>query len=483
MTTRWRVLVWLFAVAQVARAVQVHEWIWDRDPLGALTLVLGGSLAFRPGSATLFLSAVGARLAYFAARLPDVHNQELIEAQILVGVLVVWLVRRPDNDDERFAAVAPVIRAAVVVVYWAAAFQKLNVDFLDVEVGCSATIWRASVERWGMPAAWASFGYAASLATLAAEAGLPVLLVVRRTRSVGLLLALAFHLWLAVDMGVYAFSAMMFFCLTAFTPSGWVRRWNQIGSPRRLVLSIVVLTGAAAALGVWLTVGARLSILGLVWWCELGVAFLAASLYAARGSLGADEPAFPAGGPRGLYWVSAVLILVNAVSPYVGLKTMTSLSMYSNLRTEGRYWNHLIVPRAVKVFGFQDDLIEITASDDPIFQAIADRGELLPRFELRRRLRRYGATIGALWIEYRDEGGAFRFELAPDTVNDPQGLLELRERAMSVASRVPDTVNDPQGLLEGASPVLEKVLHFNRVDLGPRQGCRSDSPPMRRRPW
>ena len=160
-----------------------------------------------------------------------------------------------------------------------------------------------------------------------------------------------------------------------------------------------------------------------------------------------------------MVWVPVALTLLSAASPYLGLKTMTSLAMYSNLGTEGDHWNHLLIPRSVKVFGFQDDLIEITASSDPIYQAIADSRKLLPRFELRRRLRRFGDAIGPVWIEYRDDSGDYRIEITP------QGAI------------------DPQGLLEGGSPILDKFLHFNRVDPGPKQGCRYDAPPMRRRAW
>ena len=458
MITRWRLLAWLIAVAQITRAIQVHEWIWDRDPIGALTLIFGVALAFRPDSARLFLSVVGVRLANSAVRLPDVHNQEMIEAQVLTGVLLVWLYKRPNSDDERFAAAAPVIRAGLVTLYWVAAFQKLNVDFLNSELGCSSTIWRASVERWGLPAAWAGLGYPMSVATIAFEAILPVLLLWRWTRGVGLLFALAFHFWVGVDMGVYAFSAMMFAYLAAFTPKGWVRDWEAVQSPQRLILAVVAVTGAAAAAWVWFTVGARLSVLGLVWWGEIGILFLATSLYSASKSLGAEEPALPSGAGR-LVWIPVALMLLNASSPYIGLKTMTSLSMYSNLRTEGDHWNHLLVPRSVKIFDFQDDLIAITGSSDPVYQAIADSGKLLPRFELRRRIRRFGDSIGTAWIDYRDDSGEYRIEIAPEAVGDPQGLLE------------------------GGSPILNKFLHFNRVDPGSRQSCRYDAPPMRRRSW
>jgi hypothetical protein len=39
--------------------------------------------------------------------------------------------------------------------------------------------------------------------------------------------------------------------------------------------------------------------------------------------------------------------------------------MFSNLQTEGGQWNHFILPRAMRFFHFQDDLVYIVESDDP----------------------------------------------------------------------------------------------------------------------
>lgn len=450
MVTRWRIFVWLFAVTEVTRSLQIHEWIWDRDPLGALMLIAGLALAFRPDSASLFLATVGVRLALFASRMPDVHNQEMIEAQMLLGVVAVWCLARPGNDEQRFAAVAPVIRVGLVSVYAIAVFQKLNTDFFDQEVGCAAVLWRASVDRWGLPTAWASLGWVATAGTLVIESGLPLLLILRRTRSVGLLLAMGFHWWLAADMGVYAFSAMMFAWLAAFVPATWLNSWNPVRSMPAALASVTVSTGAIAAIGVWFTAGARLGVLGWVWWLLLAIVLMSIAAVAAWKSRGpVPEPAFARGVLRGPAVVASVSLVIIASSPYLGLKTMTALSMYSNLGTEGGRWNHLVVPPGVKVFGFQDDLLILTGSNNVKLDAAARTGRLLPRFEVRRQLR---LQSGPVWAEYVDGERTFRVQ------------------------RDGETLVDPQGLLDGGSLVLDKLLHFNFVDAGSRQGCRFDRP-------
>jgi hypothetical protein len=73
------------------------------------------------------------------------------------------------------------------------------------------------------------------------------------------------------------------------------------------------------------------------------------------------------------YLLGPLLILVNGLSPYVGLKTEHSFTMFSNLMTEGDRWNHFLLPRAMKVFPLQDDLVQVVRSSDQRFRQFAER--------------------------------------------------------------------------------------------------------------
>jgi hypothetical protein len=68
-----------------------------------------------------------------------------------------------------------------------------------------------------------------------------------------------------------------------------------------------------------------------------------------------------------------------------GLKTETSWAMFANLRTEGGWTNHLLVPSSAQIFDYQRDLVAVTGSSDRYLQSVADRKLLIPYFELRRR--------------------------------------------------------------------------------------------------
>jgi hypothetical protein len=93
--------------------------------------------------------------------------------------------------------------------------------------------------------------------------------------------------------------------------------------------------------------------------------------------------------PRQLaHYMIIALALLNGLCPYLGLKTQGSFTMFSNLRTEAGHWNHLIVPRAVRLIStFQDEQVRVTAIDDGRIQRdFVEKNEtyLVPLFEVQR---------------------------------------------------------------------------------------------------
>jgi hypothetical protein len=91
----------------------------------------------------------------------------------------------------------------------------------------------------------------------------------------------------------------------------------------------------------------------------------------------------------------------------LGLKTETSFSMFSNLQTEGKLSNHLIIGRNLGLTNFQDDLVKILHSSDPELHKLAARGYLLPYFEMRSYISRK-AKLGADDIELSYVRGGVR---------------------------------------------------------------------------
>lgn len=64
-------------------------------------------------------------------------------------------------------------------------------------------------------------------------------------------------------------------------------------------------------------------------------------------------------GLRTLLWIAPLTVAFIGLNPYIGLRTGAAWSMFSNLRTDAGYNNHLFMPSTFRVAGFQDDLVEV----------------------------------------------------------------------------------------------------------------------------
>jgi hypothetical protein len=76
-------------------------------------------------------------------------------------------------------------------------------------------------------------------------------------------------------------------------------------------------------------------------------------------------------------WAIVVGVGLNGLAPYLGLKTEASYTMFSNLRTEGGTWNHLVLPVEVRLFGLLNDLVRPLEASDEWLRARAEAGERL----------------------------------------------------------------------------------------------------------
>ena len=82
--------------------------------------------------------------------------------------------------------------------------------------------------------------------------------------------------------------------------------------------------------------------------------------------------------------VFCAMLIMNGLSPYLGLKTQTAFSMFSNLRTEGGLTNHLFMPLDLMVSNTTLNLVTVESSNSRWLQKTVNAGDLVPFFELRR---------------------------------------------------------------------------------------------------
>ena len=144
-----------------------------------------------------------------------------------------------------------------------------------------------------------------------------------------------------------------------------------------------------------------------------------------------------------LLWTVVALVAFNGLNQYLGLKTKTSFTMYSNLTTEADRWNHYFMPAALRIAHFQDELIEIVSTNHSELQGYIDRAEYITYFELRRITSRAGDDLE---LEYIHKGQRQQLALARGICDDPQ-------------------------LTEPAPYLAEKLLTFRPVSMGDRQMC------------
>jgi hypothetical protein len=98
------------------------------------------------------------------------------------------------------------------------------------------------------------------------------------------------------------------------------------------------------------------------------------------------------------------------MSPYLGLKTESSIAMFSNLHTEGSVTNHLLFEQPPYLFSFQESLVEIKGSTDEVLQHHADRGRRLVEYEFWRHLRAHPEAS----VTYQLDGQTYTLERAGD---------------------------------------------------------------------
>lgn len=382
----------------LACAILAHQLWWGGfavwSPHGALALAALWCLA-RPRSIARFVTLAAVSVAVLALDMPQIGDHWVLMLVTGAGTLGWALTRvarrRAVDAAGLWAALAPFLRAQVVLLYGTAALAKLNSGFLDPAVSCAAGMSRQL--GWLDPG-----GGPVIYATLATEASLAVLLALRRTRPAGLALGIAFHAVLAAA-GNVPFSALMLALYVAFLPPDAPARLRALLSRRSAVGAVAGWRHPLAfplAAGGWLAAAAA-GIGPGAYGGALGIAgrILVAGALLAAGALllGALTAGWPARRPRSprlhpAFAAGLALLALNAASPYVGLKTEASFAMFSNLQTEPGHWNHLLVPESVRVFGAQDDLVRVVRSPDPRLERRERVGALMVRFELERYLRR-----------------------------------------------------------------------------------------------
>jgi hypothetical protein len=403
----WALAAWWHLIGNVTLAP-----MWAQVPVAlAAALVL-----WSPGSVPGLALLAATSLVLVWEEAPVLGNHwllvGLVDLAILVGYGMGALRRRFTDRTDLAERLFPAARLCLLGFYVFAGFAKLNTAFFDRSVSCAVYFYRESTSSVGLGglqfggAAW--IDHVVIFGTVATELTIPVLLLRRRTRPVGVVIALVFHTLLAIDQShqFYDFSAVLFALFVLFLPQtagSWVG--ERMGSIRaRLALRgprlpfLAKGLAVAAPLAVTLVVvtdqvSARSALLLGWWpWQVFALATLVAAVRYVRQRPPAYGPAWHLWPHHVAYLLVPLLVVANGLTPYLELKTATGWNMYSNLRTVDGESNHLVVGRSFPLADEQDELVEIVRSSAPELTYYADNRLGLPFLQLREFLSRHPAT-------------------------------------------------------------------------------------------
>lgn len=388
-----------------------HSGIFDTRLNLALLSIVALYVIFKPSMGG-FVALVLLQLMDVLFRMPNVTNHWIFTAFVNITILqsivyVIYKGRSFQVDDmDVYDTFAPMVRLEVIFLYFWAVFHKLNSGFFSPEVSCATELLRAQ-RMDGIISGFPQLLYLNAYFTIIIELGILLMLCFRRSRNAGVLIGLVFHLVLSYSSynAFFDFTSMVaavYFLFTTPEFNRSVDQWRKnITTSLKSIFSrysrIKLIIVCATIAIVFAVIAVLNKILHdytdfhlFFFWTLYGlilVFVLAKFLFVKKETQGLAQPFAPRSN-----WllILPVIVFVNGMSPYLGLKTENSYAMFSNLRTEGGVTNHFLVPVSAQIFDYQKNVVEIVSSTDNNLQRLADEGQLMVLFEFRNYLQKNG---------------------------------------------------------------------------------------------
>ncbi len=408
-----------------------------------LAVAPAAMLVVRPNHLGALAATASGIVLCVLAQLPLMSNSWMAAGCLSVAVLLgVALASQSGarTTADAWSHIQPGIAAGLLAFYLFASLCKFNVDFVTPGTSCAEAFYGELARDLPLPTA----SWAIQLAiggTLLIEAGIPVLLAIPRTRTLGILVGLVFHAFIAISarVHIFDFSLLMYTGYVAFAPADLhrvlrtdpnLRMFRPVFARPRLLLlllfGVALLAGLASAGTDWTR---SLLVRAVVW--DLVAACIIGGSFVALLRCEQPNPSLLPALRRPAAWAAVALITLNGISPYIGLKTTVAFTMFSNLRTEAGVANHLFVPR-LPVFGFQDEVLTVERTTLPI------------------------RTDDVAWLPFTLRGFA---------TTHPDATIAYRVNGDPTLTYDGPLSEDPR-LNTPVSPVLGKMLSFRPIELG-----------------
>jgi len=297
---------------------------------------------------------------------PDPYSVHMFLCYIFTFIFVLLsasMLVKNQETSKVWKDFLPMLRLSLLCLYFFVVLNKLNSAYFDIKSSC-ATFLLYRYHTW-IPD-HEIFKQVAIFASIITEALIPIFLIFRHTRFIGIIIGMAFH-GIILYHGFYHFAAMLFPLYLLFIPTSIINKNSiklgfvkgKLSLLKEFLLSLVILTGL-----VWLSSLTGERDLGRYLWLPYIV-----MLFVFMGWLGAKHFNWNCRSDKFLkivsapQWIFILFMVFNGINPYLGLKTALSFSMYSGLITEQGRTNHFFIPTEWQLFNYQKDLIRI----DPEF--------------------------------------------------------------------------------------------------------------------
>jgi len=433
---------WQFKVFSVLWAIaalfhMAHSGVYDIKLNYTLLSLAAIFVIFRPGNLLGFLLFIALQLYSVFNMMPRVSNHWIFTAFInltILHALLYLIVKQRSfqvNQGEWLKMFAPAVRFEIIILYFYAVFQKLNSGFFSPDVSCATDLLQAQLPSFiTLPPGIIAFN---AYFTLLIEGAIPVLLLFKRTRHWGILFGVVFHCILSYSSynAYYDFSSMVFAAYFLFASPQFgvfmARNWALVKRGiyfrkttatfnfKKLTFFIVIFLVGLAIIHV---LNKQLydfhSFHLYFYWTSYSLVYIYLLIRFVYTKKSVEAEAYrPLSLPHWSFMILPIIVFLNGLSPYLGLKTENSYSMFSNLRTEGGKSNHYIIPVSFQIFDYQKDIVEVISSSDNELQEAADTNSLMVFFTFKDLV----AQNKPAKVEYIRNGIHQTFELAKAPAN------------------------------------------------------------------
>lgn len=235
------------------------------------------------------------------------------------------------------------------VVYLWAAFHKLNWDYLNPVTSCSNYIFDRLLGRIGVKEN--TMRASLPMLSIGFEFLVGLSLIIYRTRKIAIVASLVFHLALVWSNFVNFASVPLVLFMLYVLRSAKEQESDYEDKLKELMVLYIQLQFAAFAIG---ALKLRVQGIHLSYFLSAGI-WTGVAFAFARGYLSYEIQMFrPVFHKSFIPFIIFICFLGSQI--YLGLGTSNSFSMFSNIRTEGYVQNHVLVPKELRIFGYQNDV-------------------------------------------------------------------------------------------------------------------------------